>query len=100
MQQPMPPQGAPAPAKSPAPEQGGGGASKIVSDVYSGLTQLLQMAEKAAPEDAQALAGIVSSFQGWVEQMGASPSAAAKAPAAPNGAVPAETRGREATPAL
>lgn len=107
----MPPQAAPAgaptsgpsaPAEPSAPSgaPSGGGASELVSSVYSGLAKLMQLVEKGAPEDAQALAQVMDGFKGWVEQMGASPSAAKSAPPGAPSAAPMETRGKPSPQAL
>lgn len=76
--QPMPAEGAPA-----APEGGGGGASKIVADVHSGMMKLMDLMQGQMPQEAEALGGIVSQFQQFVDSLGQAPGAKPQGPAQP-----------------
>jgi hypothetical protein len=87
MQQP-PTGGAPAGApesESPAAESqehGGGPATQLVSQIYSGLSKLTQMiAQSGDDATAQKAGALLQGFESLVEELGATPGGEAPAPA-------------------
>lgn len=75
----QPPGAGPMPEAGPSPDQAppeqGGGAPQILADVHSGMLKLLDLVQKALPEDAQQLAGIVSQFQEFADGLMQGPGA-------------------------
>lgn len=98
---PMPPQGAPAPAAAPdaAPAQGGGGgASKLVADIHSGMMKLLDMVQAKFPEEGKELQGIVQQYQDFIDGLGSGEDAGK--PEAGPGMVPVEAGAAKVKPAM
>jgi hypothetical protein len=88
------PQGAP--EADPAPQAAPGGASQIVAQVHDGLMKLMDLVQgaKLPDQDVQQLGQIVTSFQGWVDELSkpaGGPSAPEEAPQ--SGAAPMESGG-------
>ncbi len=98
----QPPQGAPQgpppqdPQSSDKSAPPGGDISKLVANIYSQLTQLMDALSQSAqsqpgvidPQDLQELAGVIKSYQSFVTQtMGGAPGAGKPKPAAGPGQV-------------
>lgn len=98
--------GMPAPKGAPAPQQGEpGGASKLVANIHSQMTELmdlLQQSPAADDQDKQQLAALIQGYQGFVEGLASAPGAQKAPPQAglQPGAVPLEAGAADVRPAL
>lgn len=96
------PEQMPPPAEAGQPDQGGGGATKLVVQINQMLGQLGQMLDQAGVLDsdgAQEYAGIISSYQDFVERELGGQQGPKQEPAEP-GNVPMETAGKKAVPVM
>lgn len=73
MMQPMP-QGAPDPSQAPdaAPQDGGGGPAKLISDIQDGMKKLgslLEQSGAAEPEELQEYSQLIQGFESFIENL-------------------------------
>jgi hypothetical protein len=94
---PMPPQGGP--AQPPAQEEGPGGASQLVSEIFSGMQKLKELmvgSGAAGDDDMMKLDQIAQGFEAFVEGLGG----ASEPKPEHKGPMTMETGGKGGMPAL
>lgn len=81
-----------------------GGASQLVSDIHTKMSELMQLIEGspqvAGPDDRDALAQVIQSYQSFVEGLSAPPGGQAPKAQQPGGPVPVEAGAQNVRPAL
>lgn len=98
MAEPLPQEGAPAPAEAASPEEAAGQFGELVTNLADGLSLISQLAAQVDPESAQGFDQLNQQFQSLVDSMsqkmgGGAPAPAGQGMASPeqgaSGAVPA-----------